>query len=296
MIMMSDDQSGSARRFTLETKRGSYSLFVRERGAVDAPAILFLHGFPTSSLDWKHVLPLFSEHRAIAPDLLGFGRSDKPSIRYSYPLQADLIKALLEQLRIERVRLVAHDYAVTLAQELLTQEAEGAIPFRIDRVVYLNGGVYARLHRQRLIQRILRTPMLGPIVARRMTSAALRNGLNAVAGARDVWTEADADEQWRKIAHADGLARLPQLLHYIGDRRRYGARWEAAMEAAASRSAFVWGPADPVSGAHMLAEVRKRMPDAEVHELDGLGHYPHWEQPGPCAAAIQQALGQVIGP
>lgn len=294
--MMSDDQSGSTRRITLETKRGSYSLLVREQGAVNAPAILFLHGFPTSSLDWTHVLPLLGEYRAIAPDLLGFGRSDKPRIRYSYPLQANLIAALLERLGIERVRVVAHDYAVTLAQELLTQEAEGAIPFRIDRVVYLNGGVYSRLHRQRLIQRILRTPMLGPIVARRMTSASLRNGLNALAGEGDAWTEEDAEAQWREIAHADGLTRLPQLLHYIGDRRRYSATWEPAMEAAASRSAFVWGPADPVSGAHMLAEVRKRMPDAEVHELDGLGHYPHWEQPGRCAAAIKQALGQVITP
>ncbi|WP_051680075.1 alpha/beta fold hydrolase [Pseudorhizobium marinum] len=293
-MMMRDDQSGSTRRITLETKHGSYSLLVREQGSVDAPAILFLHGFPTSSLDWTHVLPLLGGHRAIAPDLLGFGRSDKPRIRYSYPLQADLITALLEQLGVERVRVVAHDYAVTLAQELLAQEAEGAIPFRIDRVVYLNGGVYARLHRQRLIQRILRTPMLGPVIARRMTSPSLRNSLNALAGERAAWTEADADAQWREIAHADGLALVPRLLHYIDDRRRYGARWEAAMEAAASRSAFVWGPADPVSGAHMLAEVRKRMPEAEVHELDGLGHYPHWEEPGRCAAAIKQALGQVI--
>ncbi|MCF6370476.1 alpha/beta fold hydrolase [Rhizobium halophilum] len=294
--MMSDDENGSTRRLALATKGGGHSLFVREQGLADAPAILFLHGFPTSSLDWTHILPLLGEYRAIAPDLLGFGRSDKPRIRYSYALQADLIKALLEQLGIDRVRVVAHDYAVTLAQELLTREAKGAIPFRIDRVVYVNGGVYARLHRQRLIQRILRTPMLGPIVARRMTSASLRNALNAMAGERDAWSEADAQAHWREIAHADGLARLPQLLHYIGDRRRHGSTWEAAMEAAANRSAFVWGPADPVSGAHMLAEVRKRMPDAEIHELDGLGHYPHWEQPVRCAAAIGQALGRVIDP
>ena len=289
--MMSDNQSGSTRRLILETKGGSYSLFMREQGAANASAILFLHGFPTSSLDWTHILPHLGEHRAIAPDLLGFGRSEKPGIRYSYPLQADLISTLLEQLGIERVRVVAHDYAVTLAQELLTREAKGAIPFRIDRIVYLNGGVYARLHRQRLIQRILRTPMLGPIVARRMTSASLRNALNAMAGEHDAWSEADAEAHWREIAHADGLARLPQLLHYIVDRRRHGATWESAMEAAASRSAFVWGPAEPVSGAHMLAEVRRRMPEAEVHELDGLGHYPHWEQPVRSAAAIRQALG-----
>jgi pimeloyl-ACP methyl ester carboxylesterase len=292
--MMSDDQNGSTRRLKLATKGGSYSLFVREHGLAKAPAILFLHGFPTSSLDWTHTLPLLGEYRAIAPDLLGFGRSDKPRIRYSYPLQADLITALLEQLGIGRVRVVAHDYAVTLAQELLTREAKGALPFRIDRIVYLNGGVYARLHRQRLIQRILRTPMLGPVIARRMTSASLRNALNAMAGERNAWSEADADAHWREIAYGDGLARLPQLLHYIGDRRRHGATWEEAMEAAANRSAFVWGPADPVSGAHMLAEVRSRMPDAEIHELDGLGHYPHWEQPVRCAAAIGQALGRVV--
>jgi pimeloyl-ACP methyl ester carboxylesterase len=198
---------------------------------------------------------------------------------------------MLAELGIEHVRLIAHDYADTLVQELLAREAEGALPFRIDRIVYLNGGVYARLHRQRLIQRILRTPVLGPLIARRMTSASLRKSLNALTGNHVAWSAADADARWREIAHADGLARLPRLLHYIGDRRRHAARWEPAMEAAARRSAFVWGPADPVSGAAMLAEVRRRMPDAEFHELDRLGHYPHWEDPQRAAAAIRQALG-----
>jgi pimeloyl-ACP methyl ester carboxylesterase len=287
---MSEDHSGSGRRISLETPQARYSLSVTERGAVDAPAVLFLHGFPTSSLDWSRVLPRLDGIRAIAPDLLGFGHSDKPRIRYSFALQADLITAVLGQLGIDRVRVVAHDYADTLVQELLAREAEGTLRFRIDRIVYLNGGVYARLHRQRLIQRILRTPLLGPVVARRMTSASLRNSLNAIAGRPDAWTAADAEAHWRAIASADGLARLPRLLHYIADRRRYAARWEPAMEAAARRSAFVWGPADPVSGAAMLAEIRRNMPDAEFHELDGLGHYPHWEDPERAAAAIRQAL------
>jgi pimeloyl-ACP methyl ester carboxylesterase len=288
---MNDDRSESRRRISLGIKDDRYGLSVRERGAIDAPPVLFLHGFPTSSLDWTRVLPLLGEVRAIAPDLLGFGRSDKPRIRYGFPLQADLITALLAELGIEHARFIAHDYADTLVQELLAREAEGALPFRIDRIVYLNGGVYARLHRQRPIQRILRTPVLGPLIARRMTSASLRKSLNALAGNHDAWSAADADAHWREIAHADGLARLPRLLHYIGDRRRHAARWESAMEAAARRSAFVWGPADPVSGAAMLAEVRRRMPDAEFHELDGLGHYPHWEDPQRAAAAIRQALG-----
>jgi pimeloyl-ACP methyl ester carboxylesterase len=290
-MMMLSNQSGSARRVNLESNSGSYSLFLREQGPPDAPVILFLHGFPTSSLDWTRVLPLFDEYRVVAPDLLGFGRSDKPRIRYSYGLQAELIKALLDLLDVKRVRLVAHDYAVTLAQELLVQQAKGTISFRIDRVVYLNGGVYSHLHRQRLIQRILRTPLLGSAVARRMTSATLRSSLNGLAGERDAWTEADADAHWREIASADGLARLPQLLHYVKDRRRYSTIWEPAMEAAADRSAFVWGPIDPVSGIHMLTEIRNRMPDAKVYELDGVGHYPHWEKPARCAAVIKQALG-----
>ncbi len=78
-------------------------LAAAERSAAEPPTLLLLHGFPTSCYDWRGVIERLSGASAIAPDLLGFGLSDKP-VAYSYSLfqQADTIEALLAGLKVPR--------------------------------------------------------------------------------------------------------------------------------------------------------------------------------------------------
>lgn len=278
----------------ITTGRISYRLFVRDVGPRTDHAILFLHGFPTSSLDWRKIAPRFEDRRAIYFDLLGFGLSEKPSLRYTYSLQADLTLALLDTLNVTSVSVVAHDYSVTLAQELLLRQYQQAgthIPSaRIEQVIFLNGGVYGRLHRKQRFHRLLLMPIVGGLFARRMTPKALAGGFNGLSGRPDAWTVADTQEHVDVMRANDGLGRLPRLVHYVGDRQKSGKPWEAAMEAAADRIAFVWGPADPVSGAHVLAEVRNRMPSVPAAEVEGAGHWLQWEAPQETADAILRFL------
>ncbi len=79
--------------------------------AGEGPPVLFLHGWPTSAQLWRHVLPRVGRtHRAIALDLPGFGRSDKPlDQRYSFGFFERTIDAFLRQLELDRVGLVVHD-------------------------------------------------------------------------------------------------------------------------------------------------------------------------------------------
>jgi len=79
--------------------------------AGEGPPVLFLHGWPTSAQLWRHVLPRVARtHRAIALDLPGFGRSDKPlNQRYSFGYFERTIDGFLQQLELERVGLVVHD-------------------------------------------------------------------------------------------------------------------------------------------------------------------------------------------
>ena len=269
-----------------------YHLFVRDVGPRSDSIILFLHGFPTSSLDWYKIADRFVDRRVIYVDLLGFGISEKPKIHYSYPFQADLLQALFKRLGVRIVSVVAHDYSVTLAQELLRREqAKMMGEIGIKQVVFLNGGVYGRLHRQQRFHRLLLTPLLGGFVARRITAEALAKGLNGIAGRPDAWSAADAQEHLDAMATNGGLGRMPRLLHYIAERQKHGAMWESAMEKAANKIGFVWGPADPVSGAHVLAEIKKRLPLSPAVSLDGVGHYPHWEAPPQTAEAILRILG-----
>lgn len=286
--------SSESTRTVLRTAGGKvHALSVCLAGPPDAVPLLFLHGFPTSGLDWGRIVPAFTNYRCIIPDLLGFGSSDKPRLRYSYPLQADLIEALLLGMQVQSVIIVAHDYSVTLAQELLRREQAGALSFRIIRVVFLNGGVYGHLHRPQPVQKLLLRPLLGRFVAARMTNQSLLAGMRRIAGRADRWTEADAAIHFSAITRNNGAARLPRLLHYIADRKRDGAIWEAAMEAAAGKIAFIWGEADPVSGKHVSDHVRARLPQVPMSLFPDVGHYPQWEAPEETITALVSYLTDI---
>lgn len=280
------------RRKALTTRDfGSHTLHVREHQA-EGPPILFLHGYPTCGLDWRLIAHRFRDRHCLYPDLLGFGFSDKPEMRYTFPLHRELMEALLATRGVREVDIVAHDYSVTLAQELLHAEGEGRLPFRIGKVVLLNGGIYAEHHRARPIQKILRLPVIGEMVAGSIGRDALAKALRRIAGSADAWTDAAVDEHFDAIAARDGQKRLASLLSYISDRKTYREPWVQAMHQAIAddRLRFVWGPLDPVSGAHVLDAVRERTEFPWIREVEGAGHYPHWEKPEDTGAGIEEAL------
>jgi haloalkane dehalogenase len=73
--------------------------------------ILFLHGNPTSCYLWRNVIPYLAPHgRCIAPDLIGMGKSDKPSIAYRFSDHSRYIDGLVEKLGLRRLTLVVHDW------------------------------------------------------------------------------------------------------------------------------------------------------------------------------------------
>ena len=109
-----------------------HEIFYRAEGDKNKPALLLIHGFPSSSWDWHTLWPsLLTHFRLISLDLLGFGFSDKPRpYVYSLKVQARLCLRLLEKQRVRRVNLLAHDYGDTVAQELLSLAKEpGGLTF-----------------------------------------------------------------------------------------------------------------------------------------------------------------------
>src|SRR5262245_17254 len=84
-------------------------LAYRELGS--GPAVLLLHGWPTSSLLWRSIMPTLAQHcRVIAPDLPGFGASDKPGdVRYTFAFFEKLLDGLCAALKVEDFALGVHD-------------------------------------------------------------------------------------------------------------------------------------------------------------------------------------------
>ncbi|HEY6084990.1 MAG TPA: alpha/beta fold hydrolase, partial [Nitrospira sp.] len=117
------------------------TLFYREAGAPAAPAILLLHGFPTSSHMFRDLIPLLAPHfRVVAPDLPGFGFSDAPSTsRFTYTFErlADVIEGFTERLGLDWYAMYIFDYGAPVGLRLALRHPE-----RITAIVSQNGNAY----------------------------------------------------------------------------------------------------------------------------------------------------------
>jgi pimeloyl-ACP methyl ester carboxylesterase len=275
--------SGSRR--PLELSGEERQVFSTRLGS--GPTLTLLHGFPSSSHDWAKVAPALAEHHTVlAPDFLGFGASDKPRDHtYSLIEQADLVEAIWALEGTERTGLVVHDYAVSVAQELLARRAEGTLGVDLTGVTFLNGGLYPELHRPQPAQQALLDPEQGPALAAMIDETLFKMSLGPTF-AEDYDEAADAAAIWETISRDDGQAILHLLIHYMTDRERHGERWVTALEATDLPTSFAWGMLDPVSGAHMAARIQERLPSSDLLALDAVGHWPQLEAPEDVTAAI----------
>jgi pimeloyl-ACP methyl ester carboxylesterase len=272
-------------RVALRLGGAERGIFVRRVGA--GPALTLLHGFPSSSHGWAKVAPPLAAHHALlAPDFLGFGASDKPPDHdYSLHEQADLVEALWAHDGVSSTVLVAHDYAVSVTQELLARRAGGALATEIVAVHLLNGGLYPDLHRPEPIQTALLDPEQGPKISAQLTAEHLTLAL-APTFAEGFDATADNADIWRALSRDDGQRIAYLLIRYMSDRRQHAERWVTALETTDVPLAFVWGMLDPISGAHVADRIRARLPGARFTALADVAHWPPLEAPERVAAAI----------
>ena len=109
-----------------DTEGGSLRLHYVDEGPKDAPPILLMHGEPTWSYLYRKMIPglAAAAFRVIAPDLIGFGRSDKPSERsdYTYQRHVDWLRALLDELDLQDITLFCQDWGGLIGLRLLAEE------------------------------------------------------------------------------------------------------------------------------------------------------------------------------
>lgn len=271
-------QAGRTLRF------GAHSIFYRAGGnGGTGPNLLCIHGLPTASWDFHALWPALNERCAalLAPDMLGFGFSDKPkNHNYSIAEQADLHEQLLREHGISRVHILAHDYGVTVAQELLARDQErrarGDLSLQLESVSLLNGGLFPESHRPLLIQKLMLTP-LGPLLSRGLAFRTFKKSFSSVFGPRTKPSDGELRQFFRLIEENRGKRIFYRLFHYIPERRQQRERWVSALQKSAVPLRLINGPTDSVSGAHLVQRYKELIAKPDVVVLPGLGHYPHVE-------------------
>jgi pimeloyl-ACP methyl ester carboxylesterase len=253
------------------------SIFYREAGDPGKPAIVLLHGFPTSSHMYRHLIPaLAAEFHVIAPDYPGFGQSAAPSpssFRYTFDRLADVMeKLLLAELRLEAFGLFVQDYGSPVGFRLATRH-----PDRVQWLVVQNGNAYEEGFTgfwNHFREQYWQNPSPE-------TEAPLRGFLTPDAarwiyttGARDA--EQVSPDNW--IVDLAALSRpeseriqLDLFYDYRTNVTQYPV-WQQYLRTRKPPTLVVWGKNDPIFTPEGAEAFRRDVPEAEIHLLD-TGHF-----------------------
>lgn len=268
---------------SFETTEGRMSYLDAGRG----PVVLFVHGTPSWSFEWRHVIrALASTHRCIAPDHLGFGLSDKPPDPSVLRPEdhARRLRELVRALDLRDVTLVVHDFGGPIGLPLALDEHA-----RIARIVASQTWMWAHGSERgvRRLSRVIASP-LGRL---------LYLGLNA--SPRFLVPASFADRRRLTPAiHHHYLAPFgswgerfgPWTLgvELAGSDPYYAALWARRAALADIPLTLVWAMRDPAFRPDVLLRWREAFPAAQVVELAHCGHFPAEEAPDDVARVIRE--------
>ena len=253
-----------------------HRLFYREAGRKDAPALVLLHGFPTSSFMFRDLIPrLADSYRVIAPDHLGFGLSDTPSAEefdYTFDALADLTEGLLDQLGLTRYAIYVQDYGAPIGWRLALRH-----PQAITAIVTQNGNGYD----EGFVESFWTTVWDYQREQTQDTEAAVRTALD-VDGIKWQYLAGVDDETlvspdtWIHDAAMVGRPgndeiQLTLFRDYATNAPMYPALHDYLRTSSVPVLA-VWGQGDPIFGPDGARAFGKDASDAEIHLLDG-GHF-----------------------
>lgn len=264
-------------------------IFVRYRGSDSdpprssvegvGPTIVLLHGYPSSSYDFRGLLPHLADRPWLTMDFLGFGLSEKPRPHgYSLLEQADVVQQVVAETTTGPVVVIAHDMGTSVTTELLARDLDGQLPFELQRAVLTNGSVILERASLRPIQQVLRGP-LGPLAARLVNRVGFQRGFAKLFSDQHPLSDDEAKAQWALLAYHGGHRILHLLISYLDERERHASRWHGAVRDWPKPLGFLWASDDPVATTNVLAGLCELRPDAPVVELPGIGHYPQLEDP-----------------
>lgn len=267
-----------------EEWRGHSIHVFRQEG--EGPLLLLLHGFPSSSYDWRLLLERLPGRNVLAFDFLGFGLSSKPrDSEYSLFEQTDLTEELVRRHGGGRsIVVLGHDMGTSVANELMARDLEGKSAMEIDSIHLFNGSMVLEAASPTPAQRALRSP-LGPLVARLSSERFFRHQFGSVFSAAHPLSSEEAEDQWSLVCHNGGRTLGHRLVSYMDQRERFAERWHGAIRKWPGDLRLVWGMRDPVATTAVLAALRELRPAVPVVELPELAHYPQLEDPESFLAA-----------
>ncbi len=257
----------------------------------EGPLLILLHGFPTSSYDWRETIRLMPEQKLLAFDFLGFGLSDKPrDHNYTLSWQADLTEELADRYGDGGpVYVCAHDLGTSVATELLARDLVGELGFELGGMTIFNGAILVEKSNPTLAQKLLRGPF-GPLAARFANEAFFRRQFASIFSEAHPAGDNDVADNWSLMCFNDGNRLGHKLVSYMEERAIYADRWHGAIQRWQGDLRLAWGMEDPVVVPEVLDGLLELRPDLPTVRFDELGHYPQVEDPERFVGVLRQFM------
>ena len=252
-----------------------HRIFYREAGAKDAPTLLLLHGFPTSSHMFRNLIPTLADrYQVIAPDLPGFGFSKSPNreqFGYTFENLAAVIDRFTEQIGLDRYGIYIFDYGAPVGLRLAF-----AHPERITTIISQNGNAYEEGLSQgwNPIQKYWKDPTPANRAALKdfLTPDATKSQyLHGVADETLVAPEAYALDSALLARPGNDEIQLDLFLDYASNVALY-PKFQSYFRTHRPPLLAVWGKNDPFFLPQGAEAFRRDNPEAEVHLFD-TGHF-----------------------
>ncbi len=271
-------------------------IFYREAGPTDAPTVLLLHGFPTSSHMYRNLIPkLADRYHVIAPDYPGYGNSSMPSVDefdYTFANLANVVEKFAEKVGLEKYSLYLMDYGAPIGFRLAVKH-----PDRVQALIVQNGNAYEEGLRE------FWKPIKAYWKDRSSTNGdALRKLLTIDAtkwqythGTRKV--ESVSPDNWhidQRLLDRPGNQEIQLALFYsYGSNVKLYPKWQSYLRKHQPPTLIVWGKNDyifPAEGAHPYKRDLKTL---EFHLLD-TGHFALEEDSDFIAERMRAFLGEHV--
>ena len=256
------------------TEVDGVGIFYREAGPKDAPTIVLLHGFPSSSRGYNMLIPLLAtRYHVVAPDFPSFGHSDTPSpavYDYTFDHLAETVDALLEQLKITRYTLYLFDYGAPIGYRIIL-----AHPERLHALIVQNGNAYkvGLGPKWAEIAEFWADPAAHPEVVDVFLSheATKQRHLAGTAHPEAYDPDAWTDEFAHLSQPGQREIQAALLYDYRTNVASYPA-WQMWLRKYKPPTLIAWGANDPSFIAAGATAFSADLPDAEIHLLDA-GHF-----------------------
>lgn len=272
-----------------------HRIFYRESGAMDKPTLLMLHGYPSSSHEYRALIPLLSGYfHVIAPDNLGSGYSDKPSpenMTYTFDLLAEHVHGLVTALGIKEYALYMQDFGAPVGFRLMMRD-----PSRVKAIIAQNANAYLEgipAEKQAFFKNAATDK--SPENIRKLHDFTSADALRSKQYLRDVKGREDImnPDSWTMDAHflEGDLERKIQVQLFQDYKTNLDSypEWQKFLRERQIPTLLVWGKNDPVFTAEGAKAYLRDLPGAELHLLDA-GHFAVEEQPAAIAKHIIRFL------